>query len=82
MCVFDLRRICHRNKGLKPQRGFINTITPLYLKGADQISNKMVEMAEMLGVSSCCHHGQMEDVGKQGREKGPIPNHPLDPPHP
>lgn len=56
--------MCPRNKGLKPLWGFINSITRLYLKGADQISNKMEEMGEMLGVSSC-HHGKME----QRREK-------------
>lgn len=43
----------------------------LYLKGGDQISNKMVEMGEMLGVSSC-HHGKMEEGAKQWTERGTV----------
>lgn len=57
--------MCSRNKAL---RGFIDTITMLYLKGADQILSKVAEMREMLGVSSC-HHSEMGDAEKQRGER-------------
>lgn len=56
-------------KVLQPQRGFTNTITLFYLTRADQISNKMVEMWEMLGVSSC-HHDKMESAANQRGGRG------------
>lgn len=45
-----------------------NTITKLYLKGDDQISNKTMEMGEMLGVSSR-HHGKTQVGAKHKKEK-------------
>lgn len=45
-----------------------NTIMKLYQKGDDQISNKTIEMGEMLGVSSH-HHGKMEVGAKRQKEK-------------
>lgn len=45
-----------------------NTITKLYQKGDDRISNKTIEMGEMLGVSSR-HHGKMEVGAKRQKEK-------------
>lgn len=45
-----------------------NTITKLYQNGDDRISNKTIEMGEMLGVSSR-HHGKMEVGAKHQKEK-------------